>query len=122
MLALTLGVVLAASPDAAQPVKLASVGFIQLNLTEQLANVYAETFAAKLQACGGITVMTPKDIAAVLGIERQKQLLGCSDEASSCSAEIAGALGVDGIIRGDVARVGTAYQINIRVLSAKSGA
>jgi hypothetical protein len=106
---------------AAAPVKLASVGFVQLNLTEQLAGVYADTFANKLQACGGIDVLTSKDIAAVLGIERQKALLGCSEESTTCSAEIAGALGVDGVIRGDVARVGSAYQINIRILSAKNG-
>src|SRR3712207_8464674 len=36
-------------------------------------------------------VIGPSEIRAVIGLERQKQLLGCSDESSDCLAEIGGA-------------------------------
>ena len=39
----------------------------------------------------GFRVLTAADMAAVLGVERQKALLGCNDE-SSCIAEIGAAL------------------------------
>lgn len=48
----------------------------------------------------GFTVITPSQIGAVLGLERQKQLLGCAE--SSCLAEIGGAMGVDFIVQGTV--------------------
>lgn len=51
----------------------------------------------------GLKVMTGRDIGAVLGLERQKQLLGCMDDSTSCSAELAGALGVGALVVGTVA-------------------
>ena len=59
-----------------------------------------------------------KDMVALLGVERQKQLLGCSDAASSCMAELAGALGADGLVTGQLARIGKSFQLNVKVLAA----
>jgi hypothetical protein len=50
----------------------------------------------------GLVVTTPSDIRALLGLERQKQLLGC-DEGASCLAELSGALGAGAIIAGQLA-------------------
>jgi hypothetical protein len=44
----------------------------------------------------GLEVITSHDITAALGVERQKQLLGCAE--SSCLAELGGAMGVDYIV------------------------
>jgi len=49
----------------------------------------------------GFVVVTSSDIGAALGIERQKALLGCSE--NSCLAEIGGAMGAEYIVRGNVA-------------------
>jgi hypothetical protein len=38
-----------------------------------------------------------------------------------CLAEIAGALGVDGVALGDVARVGSGFQLNLKILSPQTG-
>lgn len=75
-------------------------------------------FAANLRA-KGLRVLTSEDITAVLGLERQKQFLGCSD--TSCTAELAGALGVDAIIVSRMGRVGTQQTVISKVLLAKSG-
>jgi hypothetical protein len=61
-------------------------------------------------------------MAAILGLERQKQLLGCTDASSSCMAELASALGVDAILAGELAKLGSTYQLDLKVLSAKDGA
>jgi hypothetical protein len=68
----------------------------------------------------GLTVRTARDVSQVLGLERQRQLLGCSDD-SSCMTEIAGALGVDALVVGDIGQVGSRYTISVRVVSARSG-
>lgn len=79
-------------------------------------------FSAELLAQGlehrGLKVMTPRAIAAVLGNERQKQLLGCSE---ACVTELAGALGVDALLIGDLAKLGTDWAINVRLVAAATG-
>lgn len=63
-------------------------------------------------------MVTRSDVASVLGLERQKQLLGCSQESNSCMAELAGALGVADLITGQVAKVGKHYGVILRILQA----
>jgi hypothetical protein len=79
-------------------------------------------FASELLAQGlehrGLKVMTPRAIAAVLGNERQKQLLGCSE---TCVTELAGALGVDALLVGDLAKLGTDWAVTVRLVAAQSG-
>lgn len=66
-------------------------------------------------------VVTGEQVASALGLERQRQLLGCA-EGSSCSAEIALALGVDGIVSGSVAKVDGGFDLSVKIFSAQSGA
>lgn len=109
--------VLLGSLLAAQgPVQLASAGFNAVKVPRALATSLEETFALRLSQ-GAIRVTTQKDVATVLGVERQKQLLGCADDATSCLAELAGALGSEGIIRGEVTQVGRVLQVVVRVLT-----
>src|SRR4051812_21332764 len=68
----------------------------------------------------GVRVLTARQIAAVIGLDRQKQLMGCN-EGTACVAELAGAMGADGLIVGDVGKLGDTYAINVKVLSAKDG-
>lgn len=65
----------------------------------------------------GVQVVTQKEIAAVLGLERQKQILGCADD--SCSVELAGALGGDATMTGSVAKFGDSITLSVRVVGAK---
>jgi hypothetical protein len=68
----------------------------------------------------GFQVITSDQVGGALGLERQKQLLGCV-EGSSCSVEIASALGVDAIVSGSVAKVDGGFDLSVKVFSAKSG-
>lgn len=64
-------------------------------------------------------VVSSKELETILGVEMQKQLMNCS--ASSCMAELAGALGVDFLLSGTVAKLGTTYVFNARLLNARTG-
>ncbi len=55
----------------------------------------------------------------MLSVERQKQLMGCSD--SSCMAEIAGALDVDGVVVGSLARLGESYLLSAQYVDSRTG-
>ncbi|MBL8955111.1 MAG: hypothetical protein JNK82_30320 [Myxococcaceae bacterium] len=112
-----LAVLLEVAAAAAAPVALALPGLNAVNLAEGEGALYAELLAQRLGTLG-LKVTTSRDVGLALGLERQRGLVGCSDAA--CMAELAGALGVDGIVMGDVAKLGAAYVVTLKVIS-KSG-
>ena len=103
---------------AAQVRHLAAPGITTVDVPVEAASFYTEHLAQAL-ARHGLLVMTPKQLEAVLGLERQKQLLGCAE--SSCMVELANALGVDGLLLGEIGRFGERYQINLKIVSAIEG-
>lgn len=102
---------------AAAPIHLASVGFTSVKVSKPLVASFEETFALRLSQSGQVRVTTPRDVVTVLGVERQRQLLGCADDSTSCLAELAGALGSEGVVMGEVAQVGRVLQLTVKVLS-----
>lgn len=113
MWALFSALVLSATP------KMAATPFVTVGLPAERGELLAEHFATRLLE-QGLQITTPRDIATVVGLERQKELLSCSD-GSLCVAELAGALGVTEIVTGDVAKLDVGYQVVVKVLEAKSG-
>lgn len=85
----------------------------------QTVALFTDALVGELRRGPGLTVMTAADVAAVLGHERQRQLLGCSD--ASCLAELGGALGADRIVHGSVGRVGGSLVVNLTSLDPKTG-
>jgi len=63
-----------------------------------------------------LTVIAGADLRALVGFERQKQLLGCSE--SSCIAELAGALGVAWLVSSEVSKVGSTWLLSLTLLDA----
>lgn len=83
---------------------------------------------AALQPLGGLVavavqrhsrgdVTSADDVRTMIGFERQKELLGCSD--TSCLAEIGGALGVDELVTTEVGLLGTQYVVNLSRIDIK---
>jgi TolB-like protein len=106
---------------AAGPVKIASVGLSPAGgVSPQSAEFVSEHFAAKLATAAGLEVTTRKAIATMLGLERQRQLLGCADDSSSCMAELAGALGAEVVLVGELAQLDTSLQVNVRAMEART--
>ncbi len=71
-------------------------------------------------AHGGMDVISQADITAMLSFQRQRQMLGCTDEG--CLAEIGGALGADWVVSAEAARVGTRDHVSIVVIDPKKAA
>jgi TolB-like protein len=104
---------------AAQPIKVAVTRLNFVDASDGRVDFYTEHFADRL-AEQGIEVSSPREVTTLLGLERQRQLMGCTEQ-SSCLAEIAAALGVDGVVVGDLARIGSTFQMNLKVLDASNG-
>ncbi len=85
-------------------------------VTEKTAETVTDAVAAELRRIGGYQLITGREISALLSVERQKALLGCQD--TSCMAEVAGALDVDQIIVGSVARLGESWLLQLQRVDA----
>jgi hypothetical protein len=102
---------------AATPLTLGSPEFNTLNVSSEVARFCNEHLAQQLTE-RGVQVTTARQIGAVLGAERQRQLLGCDEGA--CTAELTDALGAEGLVLGDLGRLGTTFQVNLKVVSSRT--
>lgn len=70
-------------------------------------------------ARGGLDVVSQTDILTMLGYEKQRRMLGCSDDA--CLAELGGALGADYVLSGQVGEIGSRHHVSLQLLDARRG-
>ncbi len=117
MLALLVAAALCAAPEKPKLIlfELTPGGGIDATITGPLT----DAIASELGARGYFQVLTQRDMSTMLSIERQKQLLGCSDNASECFAELSGAVGARFVMSGSVARLGDAYQLTLSTLDSQ---
>jgi hypothetical protein len=87
------------------------------DVKKETVAVFDEALAGELRRRPGISVLSESDVAALLGVEKKRQMLsGCSD--SGCLAELGGALGADRVVHGSVGRVGNSLVVTISSLDA----
>lgn len=115
---LVVAAALAAKPPA--PVKLAAPGLSGFNVAQPELEFFNEHFAQQL-TLQGLQVTTAKQISSLLGLERQREIMGCKDAATSCMAELAAALGVEGVVTGSVGKFETSYRVNVSIVAASDG-
>ncbi len=108
-LAIALLVALSAEGERVAVLELKPQG-VPAELAHTLTGVVAEQ-AGKVP---GVTAMSQSEIAAMLGLERQKQMLGCGDE--SCLAELGGALGAKEVLSGSLGLVGGSYVLQVELV------
>jgi hypothetical protein len=117
-LALSLGANPAApSPSAPKPTKVAvselEAGY---GADPKLAHTLSSLLTGELRK-RPLAITSQEDIKSLLGLQRQKQLVGCSD--TSCLSEIGGALGVDQMVTGSLGHVGESYLLDLRAIDVR---
>ncbi len=86
------------------------------NVDPKLVAILTEILAVEVQGLGRYeSVIAGRDIAAIMGFEKQRDLVGCGD--TECLVEIGGALGVDRLVVGHVGKVGHTFVVNIKLIS-----
>lgn len=89
---------------------------VEASLTAPLT----EAATGEVQRAGFFEVISSRDLQSLLGLERQKALLGCSDDAAkSCMTELSGALGARFVMTGTLARLGDAWQLTLTTLDSQ---
>lgn len=83
-----------------------------------LARVCTQVAVSEVQADGRFQAMGSAEVAQLLGLERQKQLLGCND-SSSCLAEIGGALGADFLFTSQLGHIGARFRLDVKLLDTR---
>jgi hypothetical protein len=103
----------------AEPLKLAVPNLSVVDVDSQRAAFLAEHLAQELSD-EGAQVVSAQDLTVMLGLDRQRQLMGCT--TGKCDTELTSTLGVDALVTGDVARLfGERFQLNLRMLDASTG-
>jgi TolB-like protein len=106
-----------AAPAAPRRPKLAITELKVLYGDPQLEALLSEVALTEAAAFKQVDTVGRSDIQAMLGFEREKQMLGCSEDAG-CLAEIGGALGVDFLLVGTVGRIGTLHRLDLKLVDA----
>jgi hypothetical protein len=92
---------------------LKAVQGVSAGTVEILGNVIAADVARH-----GFDVIARSDIQAMLGFQKDRQLLGCTEDAS-CIAEIGGSLGVDYVLTGQIGQIGSQFNISLLVVDSR---
>lgn len=82
-----------------------------------VAAALGDAITLEVQKRGYFTPTSMKELQTMLGVERQRQLLGCSDaSASACMAELADAIGARFVLSGALTRLGDGYQLSLQTI------
>jgi TolB-like protein len=85
--------------------------------TARIAASLTEAITTDLAKAGRFEVMGESELTAMLGFEKKKQLLGCSD--GSCLAEIGGAIGCDYLLLGTMGKLGTRFRLDLKLADVR---
>ena len=118
MIALLALALLAAEPRPAAAQKVA-VWTIQPadGISAGAAQVLVDVVATELAKTGRFQVVGRADLTALLGYERQRQVLGCTE--SGCLAEIGGAVGAELVLSGQAGRIGSQNRLSLLLVDAR---
>ncbi len=114
---MVLAVWLACALGATEKPKLAVLDLQASGVPGEVANALTEALNQETTRRGYFEVITASDVRTLLGIERQRQLLGCAE--SSCTAELAGALGARFVLGGTLSKLGDAFQLSLQTVDTQ---
>lgn len=109
------------APSDGTPMRLAVYDLEVDGLSERKARVLTDAVLFEVRKLSRISAIGMDEVRAMLDLEAQKQLVGCSAE-ESCLADIAGALGVDGLVIGALARVGDEHVFTLKRIDQREAA
>ncbi len=118
LLSMTVLLAALAGPAQAKELRIAVLDIRALGTDAAKAELLSEVALTEAASMGGFDVIGKSDIASVIGFEKQRQVMGCTED-SNCLAEIGGALGVDLILVGSLGTLGDLYRLDLKLVDAK---
>lgn len=83
----------------------------------ETAQLFGDALVAELRRRHGVSVVTPSDVSAMLGVEKTKQVLGCADER--CAIQVGTELDADRIVHGSLGRIGDSLIVNLSAVDPR---
>lgn len=111
---------LGAAPSVEKAPSLAVLNLVAKGGVEQVSvDLVTASLVSELRKAGVFSsVVALRELETAMGFEQVKLLMDCSQ--SSCLAEIAGSLGVDMIVTGDVGRLGGSYVLSCALIETRT--
>ncbi len=110
----------AAGPARAEPPRKVRIAVLDVQYAgagdRKTVEGLSALLASEVARRPNLIVIAGSDLRALVGFERQKALLGCTE--SSCIAELAGALGVAYLVSSEVSKVGSTWLLSLTLLDA----
>lgn len=103
-------------PEYCRKATVAVIGVATAN--PDVARALTEVAVQKLATYEGFKVWGPLEVEAVIGLEKQKDLVGCDDTV--CLTSIAGALNVDALLLASASVVAETYVVSVKILDARN--
>lgn len=95
---------------------------VPLRVAPAEAVAITEAVLTYLQGRGLFEVLGTREIQTILGTERQKQLLGvCGQDSLACGADLSQLLAARFVLSGQLAKVGSAYQLSLQLVDTERG-
>ena len=88
-------------------------------VSPELAANLTQILSGEIKRVEGTSVIGRDDIAALVQLEKEKTMLGCTDDLE-CLAEIGSALGVQKLVVGQIGILGESFVISLRMLDTAS--
>ncbi|MGC4114830.1 MAG: hypothetical protein QM765_09515 [Myxococcales bacterium] len=89
-----------------------------LGAPAELAQNLTAIVAAEVGRYDDVKPITRREVSALLDVERQKQLVGCTDDG--CLSSVVGALGVQKIVSGQLGKVEGSYVLTLHLIDSRS--
>jgi hypothetical protein len=90
---------------------------VEQGVSESTGRLLGELLSTELGKSGRFEVVAEADIQAMLKLENDRQLLGCSDV--TCIAEMGGAMGAERVLTGSVGQVGELFVLNLKIVNTR---
>lgn len=120
-------VLLASSSNAQGPAEAAPSSRVKLLVTdlaaagveERVSSAVTRLIATEIARRDAFDVISGEDLRRMVELEAEREAVGCTNDAS-CLAEVAGALGAQRVVFGDVTRLGSALIVSLTLLDSQS--
>ncbi len=109
-----------AKDNPADPAKVLLLDPKILNLDEKTAKLITSFITAELSQHETLEIISGEDMRRMMELEAEKQTVGCDDN-NNCLAELAGALGADLVIYGELGKLGNQYMLQQSLFNTKAG-
>jgi hypothetical protein len=89
-----------------------------LGADSELAKLVQDIFLARVHAIGQHDLVSMSDVAQMLSIEQQRQLVGC--DQGNCLADIGGALGARWVVTGTISLLGGRSVLSLKLVDTQA--